>query len=111
MVIRGRVRDIQPRKAQPTLELNFEAKDRNALPQGTRAGITLNLNGKRWHGTINSSGRNPPYLHTRLRQDSGITSTCTQVFLGLDLAEGAMLDFACEPDATLRLAKIVNPGK
>ncbi len=111
MVIQGRVRDIQPRRAQPTLELSFNAKDRSALPQGARAGISLNLNGKRWHGTINSSGRNPPYLHTRLSQNSGITFTCTQVFLGLDLAEGAILDFECEPGATLRLVRIVNTGK
>ena len=111
MMIRGRIRDIQPRQARPTLELYFDAKDRSALPQGTRAGITLDLNGKRWHGTINSTGRNAPYLHTNLSQDSGDRSTATQVFLGLGLAEEAVLDLACEPDATLRLVRIADSGR
>ena len=112
MMIRGRVRDIQPNQAQPSLELYFKKEDRSALPQGRRARVTLNLRGKRWYGTINSTNENnPPYLHTRLSQDSGATSTCKQVFLDLGLAEGAILEFECEPDATLRLAKIVDPGK
>ncbi len=111
MVIQGQVCDIQPNNPKPTLELNFHAKYRNALPQGARTAITLNLNGTQWYGTINSSGSNRPFLHIRLSQNSGKPVKCTQVFLELGLAEKAILDFECEPHATLRLVKIVDHGK
>ena len=111
MVIRGRVRDIQPNKARPTLELYFDAKYRSALPHGKRVVITLDLSGERWQGTINSSGNHPPYFHTHLSTDTGITYTCTQVFLNVELAEGAILDFVSETDTVLRLERIVDHGK
>jgi hypothetical protein len=73
MVIVGRIRDIQPNKSHPTLELNFCTEDRRAFPQGTRAEIVLDLKGARWHGTMRTDHpNNPPYFHTHLRRDGGV---------------------------------------
>jgi hypothetical protein len=113
MVILGHLRDIEPNKPWPRLELYFDEKWRRVFPQGKRVGITLVLGEVRWHGTMNSTNpRNPPYLHTRLsRDDAGTTSTCTEVFLALGLAEGARLEFQLEGQAVLRLLSIPNKGQ
>jgi hypothetical protein len=111
MIILGRIRDIQPNQRRAVLELSFDAKDRRSLPQGSRKDITLDINGSRWHGTINSNNTNPPYLHSPLVSDHGRRSNCTTVFLEQQLAEGAVLEFDLQPPATLRLARVVSFGR
>lgn len=110
MMIQGRIKDIQPNQVKPTLELTFDAKDSGKLPPGNPAVITLDLNGTRWNGTINNStGSNRPFLHTNLTQPRGATSTCTEEFLWLRLADGAIIDFDYVNN-TLQLVKIVHHG-
>lgn len=111
MIILGRIRNIQPKQPRAVLELSFGAKDRRSLPQGSREDITLDINGSRWHGTINSSNTNPPYLHSPLVSDHGQRSNCTTVFLEQQLAEGAVLEFDLQRAATLCLARVVSFGQ
>jgi len=111
IIIRGQIRDIQPNKERPTLELSFSSKDSHLLPQGARAVIILDLNGKFLRGTINSSGRNSPYIHTRLTNEFQQTLTCTQVFLNLCLIEGAIIDFEYSQHKILRIYKVIDSGK
>ncbi len=111
MIILGRIRDIQPNQPRAVLELSFGAKDRRSLPHGSREDITLDINGSRWHGTINSSSTNPPYLHSPLVSDHGQRSNCTTVFLEQQLAEGAILEFDLQRAATLYLARVVSFGQ
>jgi hypothetical protein len=109
--IRGNIRDIQPNKPSPTLELSFSNQDRSRLPQGARARISLVLNKATWRGTINSVNKNPPYLHTHLTDSSGGKATATQVFIKEGLIENAIVIFALSGDDTLRLIKVESHGQ
>lgn len=110
MVIQGDLRDIQPKQARPTLELCFK-KDRSLLPSGERAAIVLNLECNPWHGTMNSANSdNPPYVHTNLTHRDGTSRSCTEVFLGLGLAENARLEFELTNTNNLRLTRILDKG-
>lgn len=111
VIIRGKIGDIQPNRERPTLELTFNSKDRQHLPQGSRAQISFDFNGKVLKGTINSSDNRRPYVHTHLTEGSQQISTCTQVFLNMGLIEGAIIDFEILPDKILRLFRVVDSGK
>ena len=111
MRIPGNIRDIQPNQARPTLELYFK-KDRSALPNGERAAIVLELDGTRWHGTVNSANsNNSPYVHTNLSRDDGGRRSGTDVFLALGLAENAQLEFELTNTNNLQLTRIVDRGR
>lgn len=107
MTIKGYVRDREPNKKQPALELYFN--DRSALPKGDREPIVLDLNGVCWHGTINSiNPTNPPFVHTFLTR--GVTKTrCNEVLLNLGLAENAQIEFDLNGN-TFRLMSVVDKG-
>ena len=93
-MIQGFLRDLQPKQARPTLELYFDAKDRSSFPRGDRVPIVLELGGTCLSGTMNSANsNNPPYVHTNLTLGDGTRRSCTEVFLGLGLAEKARLEF------------------
>src|SRR4051794_40588922 len=112
MLITGYVRDIQPNLPRPTLELFFDAKHRSALPHGDREPIVLDLDGVRWHATVNSKNiTNPPYVHTWLTRDDRTRCTCTEVFLKLDLAEKARLEFEVTERTSFHLMRIGDKGK
>ncbi len=112
MTIKGYVRDRQPNKKQPALELYFNDRDRSALPKGAREPIVLDLNGVCWEGTINTTNptnpTNPPYVHTFLTRGHGLVR-CTEVFLKLELVENAQIEFDLQ-GSTLRLISIPNKG-
>ena len=111
MMIRGYVRDIQPSQPRPSLELYFDGRDRSALPRGDRATIVLDLDGVRWHATINSThGTNKPYVHTWLTKDDGNRMRCTEAFLRLGLAENAQIEFELKGD-TFRMVSIYEKGQ
>jgi hypothetical protein len=107
MKIKGYVRDREPNKKWPVLELYF--KDRSALPQGDREPIELDLNGVRWQGTINSTNAsNKPYVHSSLHAGSK-QSSCSEVLLNLGLAENAQIEFDLTGN-TFRLTSIIDKG-
>jgi hypothetical protein len=112
MLITGYVRDTQPSQPRPTLELYFDAKHRSALPRGDREAIVLDLDGVRWHATMNSRNiTNPPYVHTWLTGADRTRCTCTEVFLKLGLAEKAQLEFDLTERNNFRLMRVADKGK
>ena len=111
MVIQGFLHDIQPRQARPTLELYFDTKDRSSFPRGERVPIVLELEGICLSGTMNSANsNNPPYVHTNLTLSNGTRRSCTELFLGLGLAEKARLEFELTNLNNLRLRRTIDRG-
>jgi hypothetical protein len=111
MKIMGYVRDREPNKKWPVLELYFRSNNRSALPQGDREPIELDINGVRWQGTINSTNpTNKPYVHSSLHAGSK-QSSCSEVLLNLGLAENAQIEFDLTGENTFRLVSIVNKGQ
>ena len=108
--VTGRVRDIHPNAPQPTLELIFPDCANGVVGQQHKDPLTLEVMGTRWEGTIGIKPPNPPYVHTRLRAD-GVTKPCTEVLLGIGLAEGAVIRFDAVEVGHLRLAEIVDRGR
>jgi len=81
------------------------------LPRGNREPIVLDLQGVRWHATLNSANsNNPPYVHSSFKRDDGIRFVCTDVFLKLGLAEKAQLEFELNAN-DFRLIRVVDNGK
>jgi len=108
MTVKGYVRDREPNKKEPSLELYFDFN--SALPQGDREPIVLDLYGTCWEGTINSvNPTNRPFVHTFLTRGSTRTR-CNEEFLKLGLAENAVLHFELEGN-TFRLLRIVDKGR
>jgi hypothetical protein len=107
MKIKGYVRDREPNKKQPVLELYF--KDRSALPQGNREPIELDLSGVCWQGTINSTNpTNDPFVHTFFTRGPNRTH-CNEVLLNLGLEENAQIEFDLTGN-TFRLTSIIDKG-
>jgi hypothetical protein len=72
----------------------------------------LDLNGVRWHATMNSANaNNAPYMHNSLVADDGATCPCTEVFLRLGVAEKAQLEFELTRPNTFRLLRVADKGR
>lgn len=110
MNIIGLVRDIQPSKPQPQLELYLAQADRSRLPQGSKAPIVLEVAGTQHSGTICTANANPPYLHHGLTS-GGKPSNTTKLLIALGVAEKARLEFAVASSGVLRLVRVIDPGK
>ena len=105
----GKLRDIEPRGPRPRLELHFGRGDLDQLPPVHKDPLTLVIDGVPWSGTIGLKDGNDPYVHTQLR--SGNTKrSCTDVFLGLDLAEKAVLQFRVTQPGVLELDVVLERG-
>lgn len=109
-MIRGTVRDIQPCLTNPTLELTFEQADTDSFVCGTKVPVRLHLHGATWIGTVANPGTRRPYVHTALRNAEGSKASCTDVFLALGLATGAVLEFRRLDIGELELVRIADPG-
>lgn len=113
MVIDGYILDIQPKQVRPTLALYFRKRHRPSLPSGSRVEIMLDLDGVCWHGTMNSTNpTNDPYVHNSLSRSDGFACPCTEVFLGLGLAEKAELEFEySEPNRFRLMMPVTDKGR
>lgn len=111
MIIKGHLQDLDASQLRPRLELYFASRDRPVLPKGERAGVVLDLGGDCWRGTMNSANGNRPYVHTMLTHDSGLSSTCTAVFLQLGWVERAELEFDLTDSRTFHLTRVVDAGR
>ena len=104
------LKDIQPNRPKPTLELSFSALDASRLPQGADAHIAIEIEGAVWKGTIFNNGKRRAYVHTRLKNEHGKPLSCTEVFEAIGMAHDAALEFEITNDRILRLARIVRHG-
>ena len=111
MDIIGTVKDIQPNAAKPTLELAFPRTDSGRLSSGLKVGITLVIEGVRWHGTMRNDGARDAYVHTRLQNGLGESATCTDVLTRIGAGHNTRLLFAVISPDTIRLDKIIAKGE
>ncbi|MEE9391938.1 MAG: hypothetical protein V3W41_05495 [Planctomycetota bacterium] len=70
-LIIGHIRDIQPNKKTPHLELYFDRRDSSSLPHGDKEPVDLFFGQEKWRGTIRTTTSNPPYFHTSFEGVSG----------------------------------------
>jgi len=108
--ILGTLKDIQPNKPKPTLELSFSRADASRLPAGRKAYIVLEIGQTLWNGTICNEGARRPYVHTNLVDGLGTKSSCTEVFTKLGLAHDGEVEFRISGAGALGFVRIVQKG-
>jgi len=106
----GKLQDIQPNGESPRLELFFDPSDLVSLPSEHKGEITLIIHGASWKGTIGLTPGNKPYVHTFLGGSKGRTR-CTDLFLSLELAERAELEFHVRERGVLELDRVLTTGE
>ena len=109
-IILGTLRDIQPSKPKPTLELSFSLADASRLPKGLKAAIDFEVARTVWKGTIYNNGKRRPYVHTRLVGEHETASSCTDVFENLGLAHDGEVEFRVSASGVLSFVRIVRRG-
>jgi hypothetical protein len=108
--IRGSLKDIQPNRPKPTLELSFSRADASCLPQGRQASIVLEIGRTTWNGTLCTDGTRRPYVHTYLEHGLAKRLTCTAIFRALELAHESEVEFRIAGTGVLTFVRIVRPG-
>jgi hypothetical protein len=107
--ILGRVRDIQPSKDAPTLELYFDRQDADCFPTENRGSVALSHGGEDWRGTIGITGNNPLYLHTTLTNVADKVAV-THWLRQVGVQEGGSLRFRVHARGRLQLLEVVDVG-
>jgi hypothetical protein len=108
--ILGSLKDIQPNRPKPTLELSFSRADASCLPQGRQASIVLEIGRTTWNGTLCTDGTRRPYVHTYLEHGLAKRLTCTAIFRALELAHESEVEFRIAGTGVLTFVRIVRPG-
>ncbi len=109
--ILGKVRDIEPNKDKPSLELFFDPADADCFPAEHRGEVTLRHDGGQLQGTVGLTDTNPPYLHAGLRDGaSKAKMNVTSWLRALGVMEGARLRFRVRRRGDLELIEVVDRG-
>ena len=106
----GGIRDIQPKKKAPTLELFFGREDAGKFPAQNRSPMSIEIDGVVWSGTIGIKPKNPPYFHTGLESKAS-RSTVTEVLRRLGVKENGRLEFELVAPGKLTLTRVLEHGR
>jgi len=107
----AQVRDIQPNRQNPILELYFVRELAKRCGWKHREPLELVLpDGVVWMATVGITPNNPPYLHTPIDRGHK-TGRVPDLLLELELAPGARIEFSVEGGNRLHLLRIVDAGR